>query len=340
MHRLPPIAVILCIIASLSLTAHARNFRVSRIPNGAVASCSNCHVNPAGGGTRTAFGAAVNTAIGGVSTDVAFWTAAFAALDSDGDGRTNGVELRDPDGDLIPIDAIGVTNPGNRPPTFTNSPAQSATMGIAYASTVTASDAEANAFTFAKVTGPAWLAVSSAGAISGTPPAGSAGSQSVSISVTDTGTTTKGFSRGSNTLTYTLSLISSYAGWQNLNFTLPAEAALAGPLIDADSDGLANVLEYAVRLPVRTSSPHQIFAPGTDLAGHLGAVINVRDDDPKLSLVMEAADDLSFSSVTTIEPVVTDPIPGDGLKQYFFIDTVPPNPATARFVRLRVRLAP
>jgi hypothetical protein len=339
--RLPPLlTLLLCALGFLCPQAHGRNFRVARIPNGSVISCANCHVNPAGAGTRTAFGAAVNTAIGGTSSNVAFWTADFAALDSDGDGRTNGVELRDPDGDLIPIDAVGVTNPGNRPPNFTATPVPSATMGVAYNSTTTAVDAEANAFTFAKVSGPSWLSVSSAGAVSGLPPAGSAGSFPVTIRVTDSGTLTKGYSLGSNTQTYTLNVISSYSGWQSLNFTLPTEAALASPLADPDHDGLANVLEYAVRLPSRTSSSSALFATTPDVEGRLTATLDVRDDDPKLSVIMEAADDLTFTNPTTIAPEVTDPVPGDGVQRYFFMDNVLPQSGAGRFVRIRVSLLP
>ncbi len=334
------ITLAVCLAGVLCREAQGRSFRVARIPNGSVATCSNCHVNPNGGGTRTPFGAAVFTAIGGTSTDVPFWNATLAALDSDGDGITNGGELLDPDGDGTPSGSVGVTNPGNRPPTFTSAAVTTATMGLAYSYTATATDTEANAFTFTRVSGPSWLSVSTAGAVSGIPPAGAAGNQSVTLRVTDAGTATKGYSRGSTTQTYGLNVISSYAGWQSLNFTLPAEAALAAPTADPDSDGLSNLLEYAVRLPARSASSPLYFATTADAAGRLLTILNVRDDDPKLSVVMEAADDLSFAGATTIAPVITDPIPGDGLKQYKFLDTVTPEQAAARFVRIRVSVLP
>ncbi len=340
MHRPSSLTLALFALGFLGSLAHSRSFRVARIPNGTVISCANCHVNPAGSGTRTAFGAAVNTAISGTSSNVPFWTPAFAALDSDGDGRTNGEELRDPDGDLLPIDAVGVTNPGNRPPNFTGTPVPTATMGVAYNSTTTATDAEANAFTFAKVSGPTWLSVSSSGAVSGIPPAGSSGSYSVAIRVTDSGTLTKGFSLGSNTQTYTLNVISSYSGWQTLNFTLPTEATLASPLADPDRDGLANVLEYSVRLPARTASSSALFATTPDFDGRLTTTLDVRDDDPKLTVIMEAANDLTFTNPTMIAPIISDPVPGDGVRQYLFIDNVLPQPGAGRFVRIRVSLLP
>ncbi len=72
-------------------TMQASSSYVSRIPNGATFSCANCHVNPAGGGTRTPFGEAFRS-------NSHLWNAALAALDSDGDGYSNGVELGDPNG--------------------------------------------------------------------------------------------------------------------------------------------------------------------------------------------------------------------------------------------------
>jgi len=322
------------------LEVRARNFRVARIPNGTAAGCANCHVNPGGGGPRTPFGAAVNTILGGVSTNVTFWSATLAALDSDGDGLTNGGELLDPDGDGTPTGSTGVTNPGNRPPEINSSPVTSATMGIAYNSGATATDAESNGIVFSKVAGPAWLSVSTSGIVSGLPPAGSSGSHTVTVRASDTGTSTKGFSLGSTTQIYTLVVISSFTGWQALTFLLPTEAALAAPLADPDRDGLVNLLEYTVRLPARTGSAPGYFSTAIDGAGRLATILNVRDDDPKLSVVMEAADGPGFASVTTITPTITDPVPGDGFRQYAFVDAVGSPQIAARFVRLRISLLP
>ncbi|MEL6548362.1 MAG: hypothetical protein AAFQ82_27310 [Myxococcota bacterium] len=82
------------LVVLLPLTAEARPFRVSQIPN-APASCNTCHTN--GGGTpRNAFGLDVESRlVGGTLGDVD-WDA-VCDLDSDGDGFTNGEELGDPD---------------------------------------------------------------------------------------------------------------------------------------------------------------------------------------------------------------------------------------------------
>ena len=105
-----------CIAVALPLVLarlEARPFRPGLIPNGEVNRCENCH------GTSfelTAFGLDVrpNVTVGGVEE---FWGPELAALDSDGDGRTNGEELQDPLGlwkieEPLPGDPSLVTNPG------------------------------------------------------------------------------------------------------------------------------------------------------------------------------------------------------------------------------------
>jgi len=96
--------------AFISPLAMARDFRVNLIPNGQVFSCNTCHQS-GGGSPRNPFGLAVGAITG--TSGVAFWSAALAAQDSDGDGFTNGEELGDPDGDGTPIAGVQVTNPGN-----------------------------------------------------------------------------------------------------------------------------------------------------------------------------------------------------------------------------------
>ncbi|MEW6195753.1 MAG: FlgD immunoglobulin-like domain containing protein [Bacteroidota bacterium] len=93
----------------------SRSFRVDKIPNGSKFSCSNCHVSPAGGGARNAFGQDVESRVTPGGTEN-FWDPTLANIDSDGDGFTNGVELQDPNGTWT-SGSIGnfslVTNPGN-----------------------------------------------------------------------------------------------------------------------------------------------------------------------------------------------------------------------------------
>jgi hypothetical protein len=69
-------------------------------------------------------------------------------------------------------------------------------------------------------------------------------------------------------------------------------------------------------------------------------IFHVRDDDPRLSVVMEASDEPGFTAPTTISPTITDAVPGDGVYEYRFVDTTDPTQSAARFVRIRVALLP
>jgi hypothetical protein len=86
---------------------HARSCRPDLIPNGHVESCSNCHFSASGGGDRNPFGQDVEARLrlgGTLCEEDTFWDAGLAALDSDGDGRSNGTELQDPEGSWRPGD--------------------------------------------------------------------------------------------------------------------------------------------------------------------------------------------------------------------------------------------
>lgn len=107
-------ALALCVglVAALATLVGAHSSYVGRIPNGSVSRCSNCHVDPAGGGTRTSFGQDFKD-----NSPSDRWSAALAAKDSDGDGWSNGAELQDPNGtwsagQLDPGNAAWVSNPG------------------------------------------------------------------------------------------------------------------------------------------------------------------------------------------------------------------------------------
>jgi len=109
------------LVLSFSFFAYliGRSFRPGEIPNGFTNTCANCHINPAGGGPRNVFGQEVEAnflSVPGENGHV-MWGPDLAALDSDGDGKTNGEELQDPNGlwkigDPPPGDPNLVTLPG------------------------------------------------------------------------------------------------------------------------------------------------------------------------------------------------------------------------------------
>ena len=99
--------MLVVMVAAQNAPAHSGY--VSQIPNGAAFNCANCHVNPAGGGTRTTFGEAFR-----LNGDV--WNGSVATPDSDSDGYSNGAELGDPAGSWRPgqVNPAGlVYNPGD-----------------------------------------------------------------------------------------------------------------------------------------------------------------------------------------------------------------------------------
>lgn len=97
------------VIVLAAARGDARPFRVNQVPNGTVNGCLTCHESP--GGPRNAFGSTIefDARFLDMPGGNVLWQPALAAIDSDGDGRTNGDELLDPAGTWT----IGTPNPGN-----------------------------------------------------------------------------------------------------------------------------------------------------------------------------------------------------------------------------------
>lgn len=322
--------------------AWARDFRVNQIPNGSAIGCAACHISPAGGGPRNAFGLDVQAITG--SSSRSFWSPTLAAKDSDKDGFSNGVELGDPEGDFTVIPGWVPTNPGNasskpvvenQPPQFTSTPPTAAHQGEPYQYAATASDPENTALTFSKVAGPDWLSVAPNGLVSGTPPDLTFGEFTVTLRVTDSGSPAKSADQ-----TYTLTVTARFSGWQAQYFQLPAEAALAEALADPDEDDVPNLIEYALRRNPRVKDPPTVARPEFGPDGQIHLTVRVRGDDPKLQVRLEAAADVTFASPVTGS--LTETIPGnDGLQTLRLTDPVRLNEAgSRRFWRLRFELLP
>lgn len=228
---------------------------------------------------------------------------------------------------------------GNNPPVITSAPVTTATIGRPYEYQMEVSDPDGHALTFVKFLGPAWLNVTSGGVVSGTPPAGSAGSSTVFIRVIDNGTPQQFVSQS-----YTLVVseaAASFASWQSQNFLLPADHAIAGPEDDPDADGLPNLAEYALKTPPKEAGSTRLMSNHSfNGTGQLQFTETIRDDDPKLAIFWELAGVLPWSNPDSVAPVVTDPTSGDGWQTWTFTDPVNRNSVGARYGRLRFEILP
>lgn len=113
-RRVGAFILIIAVVAFVGLLdarpSEARAQRLVQVPNGFVSSCLTCHTTSSGG-PRNPFGQEIeaNFLSQPGPTGVVQWGPALAALNSDGDGATNGAELNDPTGAWT----IGSANPGD-----------------------------------------------------------------------------------------------------------------------------------------------------------------------------------------------------------------------------------
>jgi hypothetical protein len=351
----PPFVLGFTVLASLLLfhPLAARSFRLAPnfMPNGGAFSCSTCHGSSKS--IKNVFGADVNSLVSR-NGQQKFWDAVLAAEDSDEDGYSNGLELGDENGDGVVERTTNLSNPGdassvpdfpNTAPSFTSSPVTSAEVGISYAYQAAAVDPENDSLTFSKVSVPDWLSVSSSGLVSGTPPLGAESVSSILLRVTDNGTPEE-FADQS----YTLQVRVSFTGWQALYFDLDVAPSLTEAGADPDNDGVSNLLEYALLGNPMENEPSilqrlallDMSSSGAafNAEGKMTFFLDVRDDDPALTIIVLADTSLGFDSSTVVQAVVSDPVVDDGLQRLTFVDSEFASGSKIRFFRLQVSRDP
>ncbi len=131
--------------------------------------------------------------------------------------------------------------------------------------------------------------------------------------------------------------LSPFAQWRIDNFATP-ETPEAAPDADPDSDGLPNLVEYALGIPPLEPSPagERLAASIAviDNAEHLVIAMRRRTDDPSLHCAAETSGDLlGWTADGVLLPGAIDH--GDGTETVVFRDPAPLAPGARRFFRLR-----
>ena len=137
-----------------------------------------------------------------------------------------------------------------------------------------------------------------------------------------------------NTQTFDLAVGVSFAGWQNLNFPPTALLSIRGPDADPDGDRVSNFQEYALNLDPVLSNAFP-FAVSFDVSNRMSFSVDVRADDPTLSVAVEAANEMRFTNFMVITGMVSDPTPKDQMKRFTFTDSSNRVDASNRFIRFR-----
>lgn len=329
------------LVAIFTFEAGARSFRVSMFPNGNSLSCSACHVRSSGGGPRTPFGEETRRLVG--SSRNSFWTASLAALDSDGDGFTNGQELGDPDGTWRQGDAhpspSEATNPGdasskpeivvNSAPEISSTPPESGFFGEPIEYQIIASDADNDVLAYDLMDSPEWLSMTSDGTLIGTPPATADREFTVTVRVSD------GKEEGTADQTFRIRLAASFAGWRELVLN-DQDGSLAG---DPDGDGVPNLVAYALGLDPTAGAGFTFPSLGFDSENRGTLEFDVRGDDPKLGIFVDVSSSVDFAVIESLEGEILDDDEGTGRKRVRFRDSLDRSDNQRRFFRLRVTLS-
>jgi hypothetical protein len=200
---------------------------------------------------------------------------------------------------------------GNNPPVFSADPLNksAATEDAAYSDTISgsASDADGDALTYSKVSGPAWLSVASSGALSGTPVQGDVGANVFTVQVADG-------NGGSDaaTLNITVNNVNDAPAFTVDPINKPAateDAAYSDTINGSATDEDSDPLTYAkVSGPAWLSVASSGALSGTPVQGDVGAnvfTVQVADgnggsDTATLNITVNNVND---APVFTVDPI-------------------------------------
>jgi PKD repeat protein len=136
------------------------------------------------------------------------------------------------------------------------------------------------------------------------------------------------------TITVAANPTAVFADWQESNWPGVTDLAIIGPTADPDSDGIANLLEFALQ-----TTPKEGNALDTRFEV-VGANIEFTYTRSRaasgVSYLLEWSDSLAAGTWSTVGVVQTDISADSNSPQQTIKATVPAGTGTKRFVRLRV----
>jgi uncharacterized delta-60 repeat protein len=144
----------------------------------------------------------------------------------------------------------------------------------------------------------------------------------------------------------TIGVSTAFDAWRAGQFTLLelADSNISGDLADPDLDGSKNLLEFALNMPPKTSSPSGLPTMSkTNVAGQDYLTITFLRRIPSLDLTYTPQTNGSLETIGWMANAVQVGLPinhGNGTETVTFRDSTPISGATKRFLRLMVTRAP
>ncbi|RYD22605.1 MAG: hypothetical protein EOP88_07440 [Verrucomicrobiaceae bacterium] len=139
--------------------------------------------------------------------------------------------------------------------------------------------------------------------------------------------------------------VSAYQTWREAKFT-PSDlgnSAISGDLADPDSDGIANLMEFALKLEPKTSGQAGLPAIGmVNVSGSDYLTLTFRRllSTPELAYQAQTSGTLSADWQNDAILVGSPVNNGDGTETVTYRDTVAQTAASKRFMKLQVKLVP